>query len=92
MNWFVPEPISAESLVQAGLPYLEVLCAFLGVIAVVILLIALLHTIIEVRSSTSHLELHQFSEAKPRGDRLASPAQPGRQLHVSHPRLWLFTR
>ena len=48
MNWFVSEPVSADSMVQAGLPYLEVFCALVGVVAILMLLITLLHTILKL--------------------------------------------
>jgi len=41
MNWFVSELVSADSVLQAGLPFLEVICALVGIIAVLMLLIAL---------------------------------------------------
>jgi len=40
MNWFVSELVSADSVLQAGLPFLEVICALVGIIAVLMLLIA----------------------------------------------------
>jgi hypothetical protein len=46
MNWFVSEPVSAEGVLQAGLPFLEFLCLLVGIIAVLMLLIASLHTIL----------------------------------------------
>jgi len=70
MNWFVSEPVSADSVVQAGLPYLEVFCALVGVVAILMLLITLLHTIFAIRSSNSHAELHRFGEAKQRVGRV----------------------
>ncbi len=93
MNWFVSDPVSADSMVQAGLPFLEVFCALVGVIAVLMLLIALLHTIFAIRSSSLHHELHRFGEAKLRVDRAPStPAPPRKLLQVAHLRGWLFTR
>jgi hypothetical protein len=93
MNWFVWEPVSADSVLQAGLPYLEVFCALVGVIAVLMLVITLLHTILGIRSSNSHLEWHRFGEAKPRVDRVPSAPTPRRKLlQVAHLRGWLFTR
>jgi len=38
MNWFVSELVSADSVLQAGLPFLEVICALVGIIAVLIAL------------------------------------------------------
>jgi hypothetical protein len=93
MNWFVSEPVSADSVLQAGLPYLEVFCVLVGVIAVLMMLIALLHTIFADRSSRSHLELHRFGSAKRRVDRVLSrPVSPRKLLQVVHRRGWLFTR
>jgi len=89
MNWFVSEPVSADSMVQAGLPYLEVFCALVGVIAVLMLVITLLHTIFAIRSSNSHAELHRFGEAK---QVRPTPAPPRKVLHVAHFRGWLFSR
>jgi hypothetical protein len=70
MNWFVLESVSADDMLQASLPFLELFCALVGIIAVLILLIALLHTIFAVRFSNSHLESFQFGEAKQRIDRV----------------------
>jgi len=93
MNWFVSEPVSAESMLQAGLPFLEVFCALVGVIAILMLLIALLHTIFADRSSNSHHELHRFGEAKQRVDRvLSAPAPQRKQLPAAQLRGWLSTR
>jgi hypothetical protein len=93
MNWFVSEQVSADSMVQAGLPFLQVFCALVGIIGVLMLLIVLLHTIAEVRSSESHVELHRFGEAKQRVDRVLSAPDPRRKLQqVAHFRGWLFTR
>ena len=89
MNWFVSEPVSADSMVQAGLPYLEVFCALVGVVAILMLLITLLHTIFAIRSSTSHAELHRFGEAK---QVRPTPAPSRKVLQVAHFRGWLFTR
>jgi len=66
MNWFVSEPVSADSMLQASLSFVEVFCALVGIIAVMMLLMALLHTILAVRSSHSHPESNQSGEAKQR--------------------------
>jgi len=93
MNWFVSNPVSTDNMVQTGLPFLEVFCALVGVIAVLMLLIALLHTIFAIRSSSSYHELHRFGEAKLRVDRVPStPASPRKLLQVAHFRGGLFTR
>ncbi|HYL38666.1 MAG TPA: hypothetical protein VEV17_22300 [Bryobacteraceae bacterium] len=94
MNWFVSEPVSADSLLQAGLPFLEFLGVLVGIVAVLMLLIALLHTIFAVRSPNAHLELHRFGEAKRRVDLVLAPPAPPRKrlLQVAHLRGWLFTR
>ena len=92
MNWFVSDPVSADSMVQAGLPFLEIFCALLGVIAVLMLLIALLHTIVAIRSSSPHHELHRFGEAKLRERVSSTPASPRKLLQAAHLRGWLFTR
>ena len=73
-----------ERMLQAGLPYLEVFCALVGVIAVLMLLIALLHIIFAIRSSNSHVALHQFGEATKRVDRVLPTPAP--LLHVGHVR------
>ncbi len=92
MNWFVSEPVSAESMIQAGLPFLEALCALVGMIAVLMLLIGLLHTVSAVRSLNSHLEWHRFGEAK-RVDRVPSTPAPRRNLlQAAHLRSWLLPR
>ena len=70
MNWFVSEPVFADGVLQASLPFLEVFCALVGVTAVLMLLIAFLHTIFAVRSSNSHLESYQFGEARPHVNRV----------------------
>jgi len=93
MNWFVSDPVSANSLVQEGLPFLEVFCGLVGVIAVLMLLIALLHTIFAIRSSSSHHEWHRFGEPKLRVGRAPSTAAPSRKVWQGvHLRGWLFTR
>ena len=93
MNWFVSESVSADSVLQAGLPLLEFLGALVGVIAVLMLLIALLHTIFAVRSPNSSPELHRYGEAKHHVDRVLSmPAPQRKSLQVAHFRGWLFTR
>jgi hypothetical protein len=71
MNWVASEPVSADSMLRASLPFLEGFCVLFGIIAVLLLLIALLHTIFAVRSSNSHIELYQFGEAKQRVDRVS---------------------
>lgn len=93
MNWFVSESVSPDSMLQAGLPYLEVFCVLVGVIAALMLLITLLHTIFAMRSSDSHAELHRFSEPKQHvRPVLSTPAPPRKLLQVAHLRGWLFTR
>ena len=92
MTWFLLEP-SADSLLQATLPFLDVFCVLVGILAVLILLMALLHTIFAIRSANSNVELHQFVEAKGCVDRvLSTPAPPRKRLKVAHLRGWLFTR
>jgi hypothetical protein len=68
MNWVASEPVSADGMLQASLPFMEGFCVLVGIIAVLLLLIALLHTIFAVRSSNSHFESCQFAEAKLRVD------------------------
>ncbi len=93
MNWFVSESVSPDSMLQAGLPFLEVFCVLVGVIAVLMLLITLLHTIFAIGSSNAHSELHRFGEAKQRVSRaLSTPAPSRKRLQVAHLRGWLFTR
>ena len=92
MNWFLLEP-AADSSLQAALPFLGVFCALVGTIAVLILLMALLHTIFAIRSSNPHRELHRFGDTKRCVDRvLSTPAPPKKLLKVAHLRGWLFTR
>ena len=67
MNWLFSEPVSAESLIQSGLPFLLVVGALFAVIAI-FTLVVLLHTILVARSSDSHLESDQFGRAKKRID------------------------
>jgi hypothetical protein len=93
MNWFVSEPVSADSMLQAGLPFLEVFCVLVGVIAVLMLLIALLHTICADCSSNAHPELHRFGAAKERAtDALPPLAAPTIPSQIAHFRGWFFTR
>jgi hypothetical protein len=93
VNWFVSETVSPDSMVQAGLPILEVFCVLVGVIAVLMLLTTLLHTIVAIRSCDSHAELHRFGEAKQRVGRvLSTPAPPRKRPQIAHLRGWLFTR
>jgi len=90
MNWFLFEP-AADSLLQAILPFLDVFCVLVGIIAVLMLLMALLHTVFAIRSPNLHLELHPFGEAKRCVDRvLSTPAPPRKLLKVAHFRGWLF--
>lgn len=84
MNWFVSQQLSADSMVQAGLPFLEVFCAFAGAVALLMLLAAVLHTILEVRSSGD-----QVGEAKLRAHRLSSQ---GRRKQIAHRQGWILTR
>ena len=93
MNWFVSEQVSADSMIQASIPVLELLCVLAGIVALLLLLIALLHTIVEVRSSSAQHELHRFGDAKQRIDCRSSALAPRRKLlPVSHLRGWMFTR
>jgi hypothetical protein len=82
MNWFASQPVSADSMIQAGLPYLEVFCALVGIMAVLMLLIALLYPIFAVRSSNSYPELNRFGETKQRVD--PTPAARRKLLRVAH--------
>lgn len=92
MNWF-SKPVSADRMVQAGLPVLEGFCLLIAVIAVLLLLIALLHAFLAVRSASPHQELHRFGEATQRVDRvLPTPAAPRKLLQVAYLRGRLFTR
>lgn len=63
MNWLLSEPISAESLLQASLPFLEVVCVLVGIVAVLILVVALLHTFFAVRSVSSHVAVYHARSA-----------------------------
>jgi hypothetical protein len=84
MNWF-SKPVSADSMVQASLPVLEGFCALFGVIAILMLLIALLHAFLAVGSASPHQELHRFDAAKERVDRaLPTPAAPRKLLQVAY--------
>ena len=64
MNWFGAQLVSSESMLQAGLPFLEAVAAFLAIIAVFTLVIAVIHIILGVRSSDSHVESCPFGPAK----------------------------
>ena len=87
MNWYLSELTSVDSVLQAGLRYLEVICALVGVIALLMLLIALLHIIFAIRSSNSHADLHQFGEATKRVDGVLPTRAPRKRLmHVGHVR------
>ena len=87
MNWYLSEPTSMESMLQAGLRYVEVICALVGVVAVLVLLIALLHIIFAIRSSNSHADLHRFGEETKRADGvLPTPTPRKKLLHVGHVR------
>jgi hypothetical protein len=66
MNWFASGPVSADSALQAGLPVLELFCALVGIIAVLMLLMVALYVIAAARSTNSHVEEPQFGEAKQR--------------------------
>jgi hypothetical protein len=93
MNWFVSERVSADSMLQASLPFLEVFCALVGVVAGLMMMIALLHTICADCSSNAHRELHRFGAAKERVNRVPpTPAAPRKLPQVAHIRSWLFTR
>ncbi len=59
-------------MLQAGLPVLELFCALVGIVAVLMLLMVALYTIFAARSSGSHFELPQFGEAKQRVERVPS--------------------
>ena len=69
-----------ERMLQAGLPYLEVFCALVGIIVVLMLLIALLHIIFAIRSSNSHVALHQFGEATKHVDGVLPTRAPRKKL------------
>ena len=87
MNWYLSEPTSVDSVLQAGLRYLEVICALVGVIAVLMLLIALLHIIFAIRSPNSYGELHRFGEATKRVDGVLPTRAPRKRLlHIGHVR------
>jgi len=53
MNWFISEPISAESVLEIGLPLLEAFAMLAAIIAVFTLAIAVLHLFLAVRSLES---------------------------------------
>jgi hypothetical protein len=74
MNWFAPGQVSADSMLQTGLPFLEVFCALVGIIAVLMFLIVVLHTVFAVRSSDSQFGFKRYDEAQPRVDRV--PLRP----------------
>jgi hypothetical protein len=93
LNWFSSGPVSAEGMLQPALCFLEVFCALIAIIAVLMFLIALLHTIFSVRSSNSHLASHEFAEAKQRVYYVPStPTARRKLLQAAHLRGWLFTR
>jgi hypothetical protein len=93
MNSFLSEPVSAEAVFQAGLPFLEVVGGLLAIVALFLCVIALLHIIVAIRSADAHIELHQMGDAKARIDLIPLMPEPRRKLlHVPHFRGWLFTR
>ncbi len=73
VDWFVGDSDSAQTLLQAGIPLLQVIWVLIGIIALVILAFAVLHIIHGIRSQESHLHFHQFGEAKPRAQSLHHP-------------------
>jgi hypothetical protein len=87
MNWYLSDPTSVDSVLQAGLRYLEVVCALVGVIAVLMLLIALLHIIFAIRWSNSQADLHRFGEETKRAHGVPPTPTPRKKLlHVGHVR------
>jgi len=93
MNWFPSEPVSAESVLQLALPLLEVFAALVAIIAIVTLAIAVLHTILAVRSTESHPRSCPFVVEKVHDDRFSvMPTAGKRRLQALHLRGWLFIR
>jgi hypothetical protein len=94
MNWFVSEPVSTESMLRTGLPFLEAFGALLAIIAIFTLVVAVLHTILAARFPDAHLKSSQFGVAKGRIERF--PPAPAKRmkllLQAWHVRGWLFTR
>ncbi len=90
MNSFLSEPVSAEAVFQAGLPFLEVVGGLLAIVALFLCVIALLHIIVAIRSTDAHVELHQMGDAKARIGLVREPRR--KLLHVPHFRGWSFTR
>lgn len=89
MNWFAPEPVSTESMIQTGLPLLEAFAALLAIIAILTLVIAVLHTILAVRSTDSRLKSCPFRVQKVRADDfLPMPAARTKRLQAFHLRGW----
>ena len=93
MNWFALQPVSAESIIQAFLPVVEVFGVILAIIAVFTLSLAVLHIILAVRSTDEQVKSCPILAVKRHVDR--SPrtrASARRVLQNSHLAGWLFTR
>jgi hypothetical protein len=74
MDWLASAQVSADSLLQTGLPFLAVFCALVGVIAALMFLVVVLHTIFAVRSSSSQFGFKRYDEADTRAGRV--PLRP----------------
>ena len=72
MNWVAAQSVSTEGMLQAGLPLLEIFCAFVAIVAILMFLAVALYTIFATRSSSAHLSFHQLGETKLRVDRVPS--------------------
>ena len=93
MNWIVSEPVSAESMIQAGLPFVEVVGVILAIIAIFTLAIAVLHIVLALRSSDSHFESCPFGVVDRYIDRFRrTPEKRMKRLQASHLWGWLLNR
>ena len=71
MNWFLGEPVAAESLLQSGIPLLEAIAALVAIVAICMCVVAALHVIMEVRASSQPTN---------------QPASPAEPKHARSPR------
>lgn len=72
VDWFVGNSDSTQAMLLAGIPLLQVIWVLIGIIALVVLAFAVLHIIHGLRSQESHVQFHQFGDAKPRARSVAA--------------------
>jgi hypothetical protein len=67
VDWFIGDPdATQQAMLVAGIPLLQTIWILIGVVALVVLAVAILHIIHELLLPASHVELHQFGESKQR--------------------------